>query len=78
MTTSWAYLMHGQPAAAFRANPGGLLLAGVTLLAVPWALAAAIGGRWYVWRPSGARVAWLLGLVMTVSVLQWIYRLWRA
>lgn len=48
MTTSFALFMHADPIAAARANWVGLLLAAFCAFGVPWTIASAIRGRYYI------------------------------
>ena len=41
MTTSWAWLLRGEIGHALAANAGGTLLAGLSLVGVPWLLVSA-------------------------------------
>lgn len=74
MTTSWTHAMHGELIQAARVNAGGTLLALVSMVSVPWLLAAGVAGRWLVTRP---RETWLFGTalaVMVVTLVQWAVR----
>jgi hypothetical protein len=75
MTTSWAYLTHGQPLAALKANVGGTLLGILAIGFGPWLLVSGIRGRW-LWKPAGE---WTLVVgcivLMLVIVLDWVCRL---
>jgi hypothetical protein len=76
MTTAWAYLVRGQVLAAARANCGGMLLGVLAVLAVPWSLISAAGGRWTAWTPNGTAVAWASTGLLVVMLVQWAWRLW--
>jgi hypothetical protein len=74
MTTSWAHLMNGHLIQSARANTGGLLLALLAIAGGPWMLISAIKGRWWLAPPE---VSWILaisGVVMFVTLVQWIWR----
>jgi hypothetical protein len=75
MTTAFSHFVHGQFAAALRCNAGGLLLATLATLVVPWALISAAWGR-YVVRPPSERTL-LLGaaVIVIVTLVGWIGRL---
>jgi len=48
MTTAFAYMSHGDPAAAFRSSPFGPLLWLLTVLGIPYSLYRLAGGRsWF-------------------------------
>jgi hypothetical protein len=75
MTTSWAHLMHGQVIESASANTGGLLLALFAIAAGPWMLASGIRGQWWI---GALEPQWVLagsGVVMFVTLVQWIWRL---
>jgi len=75
MTTSWAHLIRGEAAGAFRANVGGALLGIAALVAAPWLLASAIRGRWCVWEPASAPIAWAASAVLIVTLVDWLVRI---
>ncbi len=75
MTTAWAHLVRGHWIGAFRANVGGALLGILDLVAVPWLLACAACARWLGWTPNTAALAWALGTVMLVTLVDWAVRL---
>ena len=75
MTTSWSHFTRGRILDSLGANPGGTLLALAALLSGPWLLLSGWTGRWI---PGALSVPWLLsliGLLMAVTVTQWIVRL---
>ncbi|WP_254507031.1 DUF2752 domain-containing protein [Anatilimnocola floriformis] len=74
MTTSWSHLMHGHVLQSAHANSGGMLLALYSLAAGPWMIASAALGRWW---PGKIDLAWLVGfagLLLTVTIAQWLWR----
>lgn len=75
MTTSWAHAVRGHWLQAAKANSGGALLAAITMLAVPWLLLSAVCGRWLTRPPSDRELAGLAVGVVTITILDWIYRL---
>jgi hypothetical protein len=75
MTTSWAYLLRGQPWLACRANTGGALLAVLGLLGGPWSLACAARGRGVFGRPRDGVLVFLALLVVGVTLVDWGWRL---
>jgi hypothetical protein len=76
MTTAWAYLVRGEALAALHANCGGMLLALLAVLAVPWSLVSALRGRWTGWTPDGTTTAWISTTLLILILLQWAWRLW--
>jgi hypothetical protein len=75
MTTAWSHVMHGQWPTALRTNVGGTLLAIAALAGVPWLLVSATRGRWWFGRPTEFTLAVALGLVVAISLVEWILRL---
>jgi hypothetical protein len=75
MTTSWAYMLHGHPWLACRANAGGAMLAVLGLLGGPWSLACAARGRWLLARPRDGVLVCLALLVVGVTLVDWGWRL---
>jgi hypothetical protein len=75
MTTSWANLVRMRPADAFRANVGGTVLGLATVIAVPWLLLSAAGGRWYGWKPNSKVLASAATLFVVVTLVDWGARL---
>jgi hypothetical protein len=77
MTTSWAHTVRGQLAGAWRANPGGMLLAVSAIVAVPWMGFLAVTGRVTPWMPR----QWHLGgwgvTVIAVTLIDWVARMLR-
>jgi hypothetical protein len=75
MTTSWSYTVRGQLGQAAAANCGGMLLAVLAILAVPWLLASGVWGRWLGGAPSPNVALTLMGCVFGVTLLDWSVRL---
>ena len=75
MTTAWAHLVRGQLVGAFRANVGGALLGILDLVAVPWLLASAWRQRWIGLVPNTTALAWVIGSIMVVTLIDWAVRL---
>jgi hypothetical protein len=75
MTTSWADLMHGDLIKAFQANSGGVMLALLAVVSAPWLMISAVRGRWFGWRPNGNVVGYISIVILTVSLVQWGFRL---
>jgi hypothetical protein len=75
MTTSFAHLMRGNLSQALRANPGGVLLALVCAIQVPWCWWSAARGR-LAWVADPARsLVWLLVAIAGVCLVNWIIQL---
>ena len=71
MTTSLSLVMHGDLAAASEANPAGLIVAGLGLVATVWLAAVAAG------MPSGTftvdeTIKWLTVAGTTTAMLRWL------
>lgn len=77
MTTAWTRLLHGDVWGALRANLGGVLLAGVALAAIPWALGSAARGRWAGVGPGDWSVAGGLATVVGITLIEWAWKLAR-
>lgn len=74
MTTSFANFVRGDLVAAAKANSAGLLLAVICAVQIPWCWVSTVRGRlWKVPQPDVA-LLWLLGIVCSASVLQWLIR----
>src|SRR5262245_53861942 len=71
MTTSFALLMHGDPAASLRANAVGTLLALLCLAAIPWGLASAYLGRTLFIRSLERTVSLLVLTLLGLMLLRW-------
>jgi Protein of unknown function (DUF2752) len=75
MTTSWAHLLRGHVASAFRANAGGALLALAALVCGPWLVVSGVRGRWLIGPPRES-VTLAVGLVIVaVTVIDWTMRI---
>jgi hypothetical protein len=74
MTTSFAWLVRGEPGRAWRANPAGLVAAVVGAGLVPWLLLVAATGRAPGRRPVGATLMALAVLVAALAVVAWLVR----
>jgi hypothetical protein len=68
-------LMRGEWLDACRANAGGALLGVLAMVAAPWLLASAIRGNWLVAAPSERVAAWVCGIVLLVTIIDWGIRL---
>jgi hypothetical protein len=74
MTTSIAWLVRGQLARSWRANPVGPLAASACLALVPWLLAVAATGRQRGRWPVGATLMGAAVVMAAVTVLVWALR----
>jgi len=75
VTTSIALVAHGQPLAALRTQPFGLVALGTALAVAAWALTGHARGRdLYAELP---RVAWSRwgSALLTLALLAWLYKL---
>ncbi len=77
MTTSWSRLMHGQVAAAFAANTGGVLLAVASAVGGIWAIGSGIRGSWLGGLPNEWIFAGISLSIMIITLLDWAIRLYR-
>jgi hypothetical protein len=75
MTTSWVWLLRGEIGHALAASAGGTLLAGLSLVGVPWLLVSAVRGRWFGGVPKDEVMAGVAAVVSLVTAGQWIWRL---
>ncbi len=74
MTTSFAHFVRGEIPSAARANPGGLLLALICALLVPWACISCIRGEmWKVSQPDVLLLS-VIAVVAIVTMTQWGFR----
>lgn len=78
MTTAWAHLVRGNLALAVAANGGGALLGICAALAIPWTLVTAFRNRWWIVRPGSEGMLILALVIVGISALQWLWRLWAA
>jgi hypothetical protein len=75
MTTAWAHAVRGELAAAVAANAGGPVLALAAIVAGPWMLASAVGGRPLFGRPSEPLLAAGAVAVAVLIVVDWLRRI---
>jgi hypothetical protein len=74
MTTSFASLMRGEVAGAWRANAAGLLLALTCAALVPWCWLSVFYGRaCWIQRPDVAALI-VLGSISALAIVQWLVR----
>jgi hypothetical protein len=75
MTTSWAWILDGDPWRACQANAGGALLAVLSLVLGPWCLLSAGCGRWLFGKPRDSLVLVVALAVAGVTLVDWGWRL---
>jgi len=75
MTTSWAHLLRGHVASAFRANAGGALLAVIAIACGPWLLISGLRGRWLVAPPHEALTLGVGLVIVAVTLIDWTLRI---
>lgn len=75
MTTSFSHLVRGNLSQALAANPGGVLLALVCAIQVPWCWWSAARGRLAWVTDPGQSLIWLLVAVAGVCLVNWIIQL---
>jgi hypothetical protein len=76
MTTSWANLVRGRVPSALKANVAGTLLATIAIAAGPWLLWSALRGKTVGRLPSDGTLVVVALSLMTVTLLDWGWRLW--
>jgi hypothetical protein len=75
MTTSFSHFTHGNLRQAFRANPGGGLLAIVCLLQIPWSWWSVFRGRLAGVSDPARSLVWLLVAGGSVCLVNWVMQL---
>jgi len=75
MTTSWAHLVRGNVSEALRANVGGTLLGVLAMAGIPYLAGSAARGRWWGFEPTAAIVIYVSTAVVSITLLQWGWRL---
>jgi len=76
MTTAWASLIRGRLFAALRANATGTGLGVLSLAALPWLILSAAKGRWWLVSLTAQRLACLMGLFVSLALVEWGLRVW--
>jgi hypothetical protein len=74
MTTSFSHFVRGEWADAARANTSGFLLACCCLLYLPWSVASAVSGHFWLIRRMDLVIAGLLPGWLIVVFLEWGWR----
>jgi len=75
MTTSWAYYVRGQWVNSAYANLGGMALAMLSTVLVPWTLVSGVRGRWWG-QPVGEKLAVAIAATLVaVNLMDWVIRL---
>lgn len=77
MTTSWAYMVHGQVVKAVQTNAGGALLAVIAAAVGPWLIGSGWRGRWIFGPPHETATLCVALAVVLVTLIDWIIRLQR-
>lgn len=75
MTTSFSHLVHGNFVPAVRANVGGVLLALVCAVQIPWCWVSASRGRLAGVADPAKGLVWIAAAVAGVSLVNWALRL---
>jgi hypothetical protein len=75
MTTSFAHFTHGNLVGACRANAGGLVLALICTVQVPWCWWSAARGKLAGVSDPARSLLWLMLAVGGVSLVNWIITL---
>lgn len=76
MTTSWAWFVRGQFGRSWSSNPGGLMLAIFVLVMATWMGISGVMNRWW---PVPCEPNFVLAsgaVVVGVTLVQWLYRIW--
>ena len=72
MTTSFSHFVRGHWISSGRANVGGLLLAIVSAVMVPWSFWSASRGELVGVRDPDSWLAWGIGVLTAVTLLNWL------
>jgi hypothetical protein len=72
MTTSFALLMHGDPANSLRANAVGTLLAMFLLALIPWSLVSAVRGRAVFIQSMERALTVVVGVFLVLMLARWL------
>ena len=75
MTTSWAHLVRGHLASAFRANAGGAMLALASLACGPWLVVSGVKGSWLLGPPREMAILAAGLAIVAVTLIDWTLRL---
>ena len=75
MTTSWSNLVRGNVIRSIQANSGGTLLAVIAMIAGPWAFLSGCRGSWLGGWPNEWMVVFLAFVLVTVTLIDWGFRL---
>lgn len=76
MTTSWSHLTRGNVVASVNSNVGGFLLGLVSMFCGAWFVASAIAGRWIWVQPVPSILLSVIGVILLVTLGQWLTRMW--
>lgn len=75
MTTAFAHFVRGEWISAAAANIGGLLLAIVCAVQLPWSFASAWRGELWGVRNPDTWLMWLVAVLTTVTGVNWLVEL---
>ena len=75
MTTSWSHMVRGDIISSCKANPGGALLAIISIFLSPWLLISACRGRWFIGvPPDWISISVAISLLL-VTLTHWCFQL---
>ncbi|MEX2168731.1 MAG: DUF2752 domain-containing protein [Pirellulales bacterium] len=74
MTTAWSHAVRGQLTNAARANLGGAVICALAVVVAPWTVASGFRGRWCGWRPTEVVLLGVAGMVVAVTLLDYLVR----
>ncbi len=75
MTTSFSHFTHGNLRPALRANVGGVLLASVCAVQIPWCWWSVFRGRLIGVSDPARSLVWLLVAIGSVCLVNWVLEL---
>ncbi len=73
MTTSFSHFVRGQWISSARSNVGGLLLALVSAVVMPWSIWSATRGELVGVRDPDWWLAWGVGSLTVVTLINWLF-----
>ncbi len=75
MTTSFAWFVRANLIQSWRANPAGSLIAGFSVVLIPWLLFVAVGGRPRPFRTLEQPLVGLSVAVVALTLISWTVRM---
>jgi hypothetical protein len=75
MTTSFAWFVRANLTQSWRANPSGSLIAGLSLLLIPWLLFVAVRARPWPFRFLEQPLVGLSVAVVALTLISWTFRM---